>query len=110
MYTMNVSTRSIETRVVGVNFDNRQVVVALLTEGERVTLIREPDNPFDPNAVKVIRWDHRQIGYVERELARILAPKMDFYRRPIKATVKRLTGACYPGSSLGVVVKFYIPE
>jgi single-stranded-DNA-specific exonuclease len=110
MYTMNTSTRSIVTRVVGVTYEGRQAVVALLTEGERVTLIREPDNPFDPNAVKVIRWDHRQIGYVERELARILAPRMDFYGRPIKATVKRLNGGCYPGSSLGVMVRFYLPE
>jgi len=110
MYTMNVSTRSIETRVVGVSFDNRQSVVALLSEGERVSLIREPDNPFDPNAIKVIRWDRQQIGYLDRELAKILAPRMDYYGRPIKATVKRLTGGCYPGSSLGVVVRFYLPE
>lgn len=110
MYTMNVSTRSIETRVVGVTYENRQAVIALLTEGERVSLIREPDNPFDPNAVKVVRWDRQQIGFLDRELAKILAPRMDFYRRPIKATVKRLNGGCYPGSSLGVVVRFYMPE
>jgi single-stranded-DNA-specific exonuclease len=110
MYTMNVSTRSVETRVVGVTFENRQEVVALLTVGERVSLIREPKNSFDPNAVKVVRWDRRQIGYVERDLASILAPKMDFYRRPIKATVKKVTGGCYRGSSLGVMIRFYLPE
>jgi single-stranded-DNA-specific exonuclease len=110
MYTMNVITRSTETRVVGVTFENRQAVVALLTEGERVSLIRDPDNPFDPNAVKVVRWDQKQIGFLDRELAKIMAPRMDRYGGTFKATVSRITGGYYPGSSLGVVVKFYLPE
>lgn len=110
MYTMNESTRTIVTRVVGVTFDNRQEVIARLSEGERVSLIREPDNAFDPDAVKVVRWDHKQIGYLDREVVKILAPKMDFYKRPIIATVKRLIGGCYSGSSLGLMVRFYLPE
>jgi single-stranded-DNA-specific exonuclease len=110
MYTMNVSTRSVETRVVGVTFENRQAVVALLTEGERLSLIRDPDNPFDPNAVKVVRWDRQQIGFLDRELARIMAPKMDRYGGTFVATVKRVTGGDFPRSCLGVVVRFYLPE
>ena len=107
---MNVATRSIFTRVVGVTFENRQEVVARLSEGERVSLIRDPDNPFDPNAVKVVRWDHQQIGFLDRELAKIMAPRMDRYGGTFKATVSRLTGGYYPGSSFGVMVKFYLPE
>ena len=110
MYTMNVHTHTIETRVVGVSFNNRQAVVALLTEREQVYLIREPGNAFDSNAVMVVRWDHKQFGYLNRELAKILAPRMDRYGRPVKATVSRLTGEYYPGSSLGVLIKFYLPE
>ena len=110
MYTMNEGTRSIETRVVGVTFENRQAVVALLSEGERVSLIREPDNAFDKNAVACVRWNHQQFGYLDRNLARVLAPKMDYYGRPLIATVKRLTSGYYPSSSLGVIVRFYLPE
>ena len=110
MYTMKVSTQSIETRVVGVTFENRQAVVALLTEREQVFLIREPDNAFDSNAVKVQRWDHQQIGYLNRELAKILAPRMDRYGRPIKAIVTTLTGGYNPGSRLGLLIKFRMPE
>jgi single-stranded-DNA-specific exonuclease len=110
MNTMNIATHIIETRVVGVTFENRQAVVALLTEREQVFLIREPENAFDSNAVKVVRWDHKQIGYLDRYLARNLAPRMDRFGRPIKAIVSSLTGGYYPGSSLGVVIKFYLPE
>ena len=109
MYT-NISTQSIETRVVGVTFENRQAVVALLTQWEQVYLIREPDNAFDSNAIRVQRWDHQQVGYLNRELAKILAPRMDRYGRPVKATVTVLTGGYYPGSSLGAVVRFRMPE
>ena len=109
MFT-NVKTRSIETRVVGVSFENRQAVVALLTEREQVFLIREPDNAFDPNAVKVTRWDRQQVGYLNRELAKILAPRMDRYGRPVKAKVSRLIEGQFANSSLGVLIKFYLPE
>ena len=110
MNTMSVTTRFIETRVVGVTFENRQEVVELLTEREQVFLIRQPENSFDPNAIKVVRWDYQQVGYINRELAKILAPRMDRYGRFIKATVSRLIGGDYPGSSLGALISFRIPE
>jgi single-stranded-DNA-specific exonuclease len=110
MYTMDVSTRSIETRVVGVTYENRQAVVALLTEGERLSLIHDPRNPWDSNAVKVVRWDGQQVGFLERGLAAIMAPKMDKYGGTFIATVKSVTGGYFPGSSLGVVIRFYMPE
>jgi single-stranded-DNA-specific exonuclease len=110
MNTMNVSTRSIETRVVGVTYEGRQQVVALLTQWEQVFLIRESDNAFDSNAVRVQRWDHQQVGYLNRELAKILAPRMDRYGKSVKATVTTLTGGYYPGASLRVLIKFRMPE
>jgi single-stranded-DNA-specific exonuclease len=102
--------QTIETRVVGVSYDNRQAVVALLTQWEQIYLIREPDNAFDANAVKVQRWDHQQFGYLNRELAKILAPRMDRLGRPIKGTVIRLIGGYSSASSLGVEVRFRMPE
>jgi single-stranded-DNA-specific exonuclease len=109
MYTINARTQFIETQVAGVTFENRQAIAALLTKGEKVYLIREPDNSFDPNAIKVVRWDHQHFGYLNRELAKILAPRMDCYGRPVPAFVTAITGGLYPGSSLGVWIKFYLP-
>jgi len=47
---------------------------------------------------------------LNRELAKILAPRMDRYGRPVKATVTTLIGGNNPGSRLGVLIKFYLPE
>jgi single-stranded-DNA-specific exonuclease len=110
MYTINARTQFIETRVVGVTFENRQEVVALLIEGEQVYLIREKENAFDPNAIKVCRWNSQQVGYLSRELAKVIAPRMDRYRRPAPAFVSVITGGWGPGSSLGVLIRFYLPE
>ena len=101
---------TIETRIVGTTFGNRQAVVALLTQWEQVYLIREPENEFDSNAVKVVRWDKQQVGYLNKELAKIVAPRIDRLGRPIKGTVTRLTGGYSSVSSLGVEVRFRMPE
>jgi hypothetical protein len=42
----------------------------------RFTLLREPGNEYDPNAIRVIT-DGRPVGYIAREVAEELAPVMD---------------------------------
>ncbi len=39
-------------------------------------LVREPDNPYDPNAVRVV-LSGEHIGYVPKSVAEHLAPAMD---------------------------------
>lgn len=41
------------------------------------TLVREPDNEYDPNAIKVAFLGHYEFGYVPTRLAQELAPQMD---------------------------------
>jgi hypothetical protein len=70
------------TRVVGVSFPNsdgtsRQKIIKKLLEGEKIFLKREPENEYDPNAIKVLTEDKKQIGYIQKELARLLAPRFD---------------------------------
>ncbi|HEX8205899.1 MAG TPA: HIRAN domain-containing protein [Solirubrobacteraceae bacterium] len=45
--------------------------------GTEVRLQRDPGNEHDPNAIKVLLADGRQLGWVPRELAFDLAPKLD---------------------------------
>lgn len=45
-------------------------------EGDRLTLIREPENPYDANAVRV-EWRGTQLGYLPRAENRSVAAAMD---------------------------------
>ena len=80
------SFEPILTRVAGVTFDNRdgtprQPFIRRVRKDDRLTLVREPENPYDANAIAVA-WhdaagDVHQVGYVPRALAGVLAPLMD---------------------------------
>jgi len=48
----------------------------LLKPGDRLGLVREPDNAHDPYAVR-IEWQGRKLGYVPRTENRALAWAMD---------------------------------
>jgi hypothetical protein len=57
------------SKVAGVTHPNadgsdRQYFVSRCCAGERISLVREPDNPHDRFAVKVIRRDGKQLGYL----------------------------------------------
>lgn len=53
-----------------------QLVAAQLKIDQSVDLVRDPDNKFDPNAIKVMHGE-AHIGFVAREMAKTLAPLMD---------------------------------
>lgn len=44
---------------------------------EMVGLVREPLNPYDPNAIKVLNTRTVQVGHIERSAAAALAPLVD---------------------------------
>lgn len=48
-----------------------------LWEGEELILKREPDNPFDPKAVAVLRENGQRIGYLPREYNAIPAALLE---------------------------------
>jgi hypothetical protein len=58
------------TKVAGITFDGRQRIAAQCYEGERLFLIREPNNPKDRGAIKIVRRNGDQLGYVPRDVAR----------------------------------------
>ena len=66
----------IETRVVGVQFENRRHKACRIRLGEGLKLRRDYDNPVDPNAVAVYSQTG-QIGFLERTIAQRIAPDID---------------------------------
>lgn len=69
----------LEVRVVGVTFQRHYPLIAyrLMVEvPTRVKLEREPDNPYDKNAV-LVRWGEKALGHIDRYTAKRLAPSMD---------------------------------
>ena len=88
--------QNVDLKVVGVTFTNegtgekRSDIVRELaqknTSDIKIQLVREPENQYDANAIKVIA-DDRQIGYIGKEYATIIAPLMDEYEE-FSAVVK----------------------
>lgn len=98
------------TKVVGVTFEGRQQVVAQLSTGEPVWLTREPQNPYDANAIRVQRANGQQIGYINRALAAKLAPCFDRYGAAVPANVLNVTGGHDAFSNRGVDIGFQVPQ
>lgn len=79
------------TKVVGVTFEGRQQIVQTLQPGDSLILRREPDNPHDPHAVKVVTAAGAQVGYLSSRVAARVAPSMDTGAR-YSATASQVTG------------------
>ena len=68
-------------RVAGVTKKNtdgisRQDVIAQLYEGDVLILEAEPNNKYDPNAVKVCKPDGQQAGYISVGLAKSVSERL----------------------------------
>jgi hypothetical protein len=62
--------------------------------GDVLTLVREPDNPHDANAVRV-EWNGSRLGYIPRRENADVARQMD-RGALVKARIVRLTEARNP--------------
>jgi len=76
---------------------------------EELTLDTEEDNPVDPNAIRVLRQNGEQIGYLNSELA------SDVVRDAARgcrfaAYIKNLTGGTHGKELLGVNLLFVVVE
>ena len=65
-----------------------------LRAGDTLTLVREPDNPHDRNAVRV-EWQGRQLGYLPRAENQAIAVELDRGSR-VEARIARLREARNP--------------
>jgi hypothetical protein len=89
-------SKTFYTKVAGVTKKNsdgerRQSIIKELSAGDRVNLIREPDNRYDPNAIRVdSSFGH--IGYIPADTAaNNLASQMDRGHK-VYAVISEITG------------------
>ena len=90
------------TTVAGVSHEGRQRIVARCSEGENLILVRDPGNRFDAGAIKVMRLNGEQLGFVPTHVSRGgdssgLAFQMD-QGSEYRCRIKNMTGGV-PGKS-----------
>ena len=66
----------IQARIMGMRYEGREQKAIDIAQREAVQLAREYVNEYDPNAIQVL-YKGNHIGYLERSVARLLAPEMD---------------------------------
>jgi hypothetical protein len=94
---------------VGCWFDNedgssRQLELAECRPGDPLTLVREPKNPHDPLAVAILSISGTRVGYLKRDRAAWIAPKID-RGYVVRAIVERVKGRHLEGATLGLVLR-----
>ena len=99
-----------ETRVAGVTFENRIVVVRTMSIDDTVKLRREPENEYDPNAIQVLTTDSRELGYVPRDLAQLVAGSIDTAGGEISGRVVSVQKGDLPSNHLSLSVSFQIDQ
>lgn len=86
---------NVDLKVVGVTFKNddgssradKIIEMSQYKDKAVIQLEREPQNKYDPNAIKVLA-DGKQIGYIGKDYSGILAPMMDNEFRRFSARLK----------------------
>ncbi|MBQ6395373.1 MAG: DEAD/DEAH box helicase, partial [Atopobiaceae bacterium] len=76
-YASIAESDSFNTKAVGVTFEGRQGVAERLAPGEELFVMRDPDNPYDPNAIALVTMMGEQVGFLRRQIAAHIAPLMD---------------------------------
>jgi HIRAN domain len=82
---------------------DRQAIIGSCRVGEPLVLDAEPDNPEDENAVRVLRRDGNQIGYLERAMAARLVDDLSDFTAFVAGIGQGGTGP-YLGVALMMVV------
>jgi HIRAN domain len=72
----------------GFQYYEGKALWAQMKRGDPLALIREPDNPHDPLAVRV-EWNGHKLGYLPRRENQAVARQLD-HGNPLQARIVRL--------------------
>lgn len=90
----------------GIPYEGREEFASQVTRGDTLQLEPEPENPFDPNAIKII-YRGNQIGYVQSDVAKIVARELLFGTQ-VQATVNTVSNPTeqYPYHWIEMLIQF----
>lgn len=108
---ITVKLHNIEIKAAGVTFGRRQGLIERLrlynAEDIAISLQRESDNEYDRNAVQIVASVKGKgsavMGYIGRELAKVIAPLLD-KGKAVKAMFAGITGGHEYGLNYGMNV------
>ena len=97
--------------VVGTRFyGGADIILRELNPGEKVSLVREPENPYDKRAIMVIDEDGRKVGYVPRHQNAILSSLMDAGKYIYGIVAEPREKDLAPSEGGAVWIKLYMRE
>jgi len=67
----------LESSVQGIQYNDRVDTADKVRKGDQLILQRETDNLYDPSAIRIL-FEGQQVGYVQRDKAKIIAREMQF--------------------------------
>ncbi len=92
------------TKAAGTTFEDRQAIVRELKNGQEIRMEREPENPFDKNAIALKTADGRRFGFLKAGIAKHLAPLLDKGRN-YAASVAAVTGREHETCGVNLLVR-----
>ncbi len=103
------------TKVRGTTFGNRQAIIRKLSSFPsadiELILLREPDNPYDSNAVIVVavvrNMGMSEVGYLSCEISSWISPYIDSGGEVV-AMISEVTGIDRNGAFLGMNLKYVL--
>lgn len=95
------------SKVVGTTFREKDKPLPWdeLAQGKHLCLVREKDNQYDPNAIKVFYVPHH-LGYLPKQTAAELAPLID-KGRTFFAIITEITGGVKDKENRGINLAIY---
>jgi len=98
----------INSRIAGTTFGNGQEVLKTLSKNYQLIWKREPNNSFDKNAIMVLSQNNQKIGYIPKDLAKDLAPKIDSGEiKAMEVIINQITGGEEKNLGCNVIITCY---
>lgn len=100
------SQKEIVIPIVGIRYNNRDIVAREINIGDQLTVEREPENQQDPNAIKVL-YKNQMVGYIPRDKTKLLLQEIDVgnLREAVAHSVSSPTDK-YPYPRIQILVNF----